>query len=82
MELLTKFKLGGILECAQLHCVTFKVSSKYTSQSASRLPVYSELANLVQLAKTAFFNRHRSALKIMIEFSNEQGTTLCDMREL
>jgi hypothetical protein len=82
MELLTKFELGGILECAQLHCVTFKISSKYTSQSASRLPVYSEMANLVQLAKTAFFNRHRSALKFMIGFSNEQGTTLCDMREL
>jgi hypothetical protein len=82
MELLKKFELGGILECAQLHCVTFKISSKYTSQFASRLPVYSELKKLVQSDKITFFNRHRRAPKFMIGLSNEQGTTLGDVREL
>jgi hypothetical protein len=82
IELLAKFQVGGMLESAQLRCIKFKISSNYTSRdAASRLPLY-ELTKLARLIETAFFNRHRRALKCEYAFSSEQGTVLGDFRDL
>jgi hypothetical protein len=83
IELLDKFELDAMFECAPLRRVTFKISSRYISQSQleSPLPVYRELTKLVRLAETAFSNRHRETLKFLIGFSNEQDLVF-SVREL
>jgi hypothetical protein len=82
IELQTKFQIAGILECAHLRNVTFKIESDYNFDFASRLPLYSELTKLIQLIKIGFANRHQKALNFAIMLSSEPGTVLGNLQEL
>jgi hypothetical protein len=75
-ELLDKFQIAGLLDCANLQSVTFKIGSEYTFEFASRLPMYGKLKELIQTMKIDFANRHRRALRFAIALSSEQGRVL------
>jgi hypothetical protein len=75
-ELLDKFQIAGLLDCANLQSVTLKVGSEHTFEFASHLPLYGKLKELIQLMKIEFANRHRRALQFAIALSSEQGRVL------
>ncbi|KAF1915931.1 hypothetical protein BDU57DRAFT_573385 [Ampelomyces quisqualis] len=66
IELLTKFQLARILECANLCKVTFTISSKYTFGFASSLSsFYHNLGVLMSLMKMWFMGRHRRVPQVI-----------------
>jgi hypothetical protein len=75
-ELLDKFQIAGLLDCANLQSVTFKIGSEYTFEFAFHLPLYGKLKELIQSMKIEFANRHRRALHFAIALSSEQGRVL------
>jgi hypothetical protein len=81
-ELLTKFQLARILECADLRVVTLTISSKYTVFPAASLSsLYNNLSVLMALVKRWFMGRHRRVLQVTFNLTDEEGKVLghlCD----
>lgn len=75
-ELLTKFQIGGILECSSLRNVKCSISSKYTFHFASRLPLYIELTKVLEWVMRAFENRYGRTIESAIDISNNDGKVL------